>query len=139
MSTAPVLDYGALHRLGEQLEDPDVLCRFLRRYLSMLEVRIARLDEALAHADQSAWMDAVLSLKTSSSMVGATALAERAASLQRESATCPSWCARSDAEAPGAGLTRRAATVSCLRRLAAETAAQLRVFLHRAVGAPPPA
>jgi len=138
MCSAPVLDHGALHRLGEQLEDSEVLCRFLCRYLSMLEARIARLDEALAGADQAAWMDAVLSLKTSSSMVGAAALAERAAALERESATCPSWCTRADPEASGTGTTRRAATVMRLRRLAAETAGQLRVFLQRTPASPPP-
>lgn len=115
-----------------------MLCRFLRRYLALLEARVARLEEALAVADQAAWMDAVLSLKTSSSMVGAAALAERAAALQQESAACPSWCTRVDPEASESGTTRRAVTVSRLRRLAAETAGQLRVFLQRAAAAPPP-
>lgn len=152
MSTTQVLDDAALHRLGEQLGDSDILCGFLRRYLALLDARIARLERALRAEDQDDWMDAVLSLKTSSSLVGAQALAERAAELQQEFAACPSWCAPPESTAhatpaPGASgastagpattgseIARRTERMACLRRLAAETARQLRVFLQQASG-----
>jgi HPt (histidine-containing phosphotransfer) domain-containing protein len=134
MSTTHVLDDDALHRLGEQLGDPDVLCGFLRRYLSLLDARIARLEQALAAADQADWMDAVLSLKTSSAMAGARALAEQAAELEQQSAACPSWRAPVERAGTGSGLTRRAERIACLRRLAAETARQLRLFLQQLSG-----
>jgi len=140
MATPPVLDGDALHRLGEQLGSSDVLCGFLRHYLALLDQRIARLERALTCSDQDDWLDAVLSLKTSSAMAGAQALAEQAADLQQESARCPSWqgpavCVEgrslaAAAAARGAVLTRRAERMACLRRLAAETARQLRIFLH---------
>ncbi|ASK65515.1 hypothetical protein CFK39_06350 [Brachybacterium avium] len=146
MPTAPVLDDDVLHRLGEQLGSSDALCGFLRRYLALLEQRIARLERALDCADQDDWKDAVLSLKTSSVMAGAQALAEQAADLEQESAGCPSWLApagavEGQALAPAPGkrdpaLTRRAERMACLRRLAAETARQLRAFLRRVGGAP---
>lgn len=131
MTTAHVLDDAALARLGEQLGDPDVLRRFLGRYLAMLEGRIDRLEQALAAADQDDWMDAVLSLKTSSSMAGAQALADQAAALQQRDAACPSWRAPVERPVPGGDRTRRAAVIACLRALAAETAQQLRDFLRR--------
>lgn len=132
MPTTPVLDDDALHRLGEQLGSADVLCGFLRRYLALLDQRIARLEHALDCSDQEDWMDAVLSLKTSSAMAGAQALAQTAADLQQESVSCPSWCAPAQSSARGAGSTRRAEYMACLRRLAAETAGQLRHFLRQA-------
>lgn len=150
MSTPPVLDDDALQRLGEQLGDSDALCGFLRRYLALLDQRIARLDRALKSADQSDWMDAVLSLKTSSAMAGALALADQAAELQHESASCPSWHAPAASAAfagsveslagpaggtsAGPASTRRAELMACLRRLAEETSRQLRIFLHQAGG-----
>ena len=124
MPTAPVLDDGVLRRLGEQLGDADILCRFLDRYLALLDQRLARLEHALSAADQAGWADAVLSLKTSSEMAGAQALAEQAADLQQETV-------EDATEAPGGVLCRRADLMACLRGLAAETARQLRAFLER--------
>ncbi|MGP5640550.1 Hpt domain-containing protein [Brachybacterium tyrofermentans] len=124
MPTVPVLDCDVLRRLGEQLGDVDILCRFLDRYLALLDQRLARLEHALTVSDQAGWADAVLSLKTSSEMAGARALAARAEDLQQES--------MEDATgAPGVVLTRRADLLACLRRLAAETARQLHAFLER--------
>lgn len=150
MSRAPVLDDAALHRLGEQLGDSDVLCRFLRRYLALLDQRIARLEHALTAPDQDDWMDAVLSLKSSSVMAGAQALAEQAAVLQQECVSCPPCCAPPEptahapsapggpsadttcAAATGCAITRRTERMAGLDRVASETARQLRVFLERA-------
>ncbi|ATG50912.1 hypothetical protein CFK38_04740 [Brachybacterium vulturis] len=146
MPTAPVLDHDALRGLGEQLESSEILCGFLRRYLALLDQRLGRLERSLACADQEGWMDAVLSLKTSSTMAGAQALAQEADDLQRESVRCPSWSAPvgsppsrslTAATVPdGPALTRRVQRMAQLRALAAETARQLQNFLQQRDGAP---
>lgn len=123
MTTAPVLDAEALSRLGEELGDTDTLCGFLRRYVAMLDQRIDRLECALSIQDHEGWMDAVLSLKTSSALAGAEALAAEAAALQegsrdRTSVTCTAIACSGEA-------------LAMLRRLAAETSRQLRAFLQR--------
>lgn len=150
MPRATVLDDDALHRLGEQLGDSDVLCRFLRHFLALLDQRIARLGHAMAAPDQDAWMDAVLSLKSSSAMAGAQALAEQAAVLQQECVSRLPCCAPPEptahaAVAPGGtsagttcaattgcAITRRTEYMASLNRVASETARQLRIFLERA-------
>lgn len=124
MTTAPVLDAEALRRLGDELGDADVLCGFLRRYVAMLDQRVERLERALAAQDHEDWMDAVLSLKTSSALAGARALADLAAGLQAEAEhrRSASWMHWSATEC-------RAESMRILRGLAAETARQLRLFL----------
>lgn len=127
MTTAPVLDTDALRRLGDELGDKDILCGFLRRYVTMLDQRIDRLEHALAAQDHAAWMDAVLSLKTSSSLAGARALAEQAADLQAHAGD-PSPAAETRWSAAGC----LAEGMAILRALAAETTRQVRLFLRRA-------
>lgn len=139
MPTAPVLDDTALQRLGEELGDIGILRGFLRRYIALLDQRIDRVEHTLRAGDHDDWMDAVLSLKTSSSQACAIALAERAADLQQESAPCPSWSVAPGAAAPTTAtpattVSRPPARMACLRRLAAETAHQLRSFLQQADG-----
>jgi HPt (histidine-containing phosphotransfer) domain-containing protein len=123
MTTAPVLDTDALDRLAEQLGDPELLCGFIRRYESMLGQRVDRLLHALNTQDHDDWMDAVLSLKTSSAMAGAAALSRLAAELQDQLAKRPPapvrWPAKDCLEK----------ILAKLRQLAAETARQLRAFL----------
>lgn len=126
MTTAPVLDTDALRRLGEQLDDADMLCGFLRRYVAMLDQRIDRLERALAVQDHEDWMDAVLSLKTSSALAGARALAALAACLQedferRQATSSAHWPA----------VRHLDENMKALRGLAAETARQLRIFLQQ--------
>lgn len=131
MTTAPVLDTDALRRLSDELGDVDMLCGFIRRYVAMLDQRIERLERALAAQDHEGWMDAVLSLKTSSTLAGAQALADLAAGLQEDAEHRPaaSWARWSAAEC-------RAEGMKILRGLAAETAHQLLVFLcHSRVAA----
>lgn len=137
MSTAPVLDEAALHQLAEELGGPEALCRFLRRYIVLLEPRLTRLERAVTARCRADWQDAVLSLATSSTMVGAQALAERAAGLQRESASWPTWDAPdgSAASRTGPELGWTAENRADLRRLAAETGRALRVVLAQAAGA----
>ncbi|WP_313821881.1 Hpt domain-containing protein [Citricoccus sp.] len=125
MTTAPVLDTDALGRLGEQLGDTDMLCGFIRRYEAMLDQRVERLQRALSAQDHEDWMDAVLSLKTSSAMAGAQALSTLAARLQDDFANCP------PAPVHWPGMDRLTEIMGALRQLAAETARQLRLFLQQ--------
>ena len=123
MTTAPVLDAEALSRLGEELGDTDTLCGFLRRYVAMLDQRIDRLECALSIQDHEGWMDAVLSLKTSSALAGAQALALEAAALQEGS--------RGHTSVTCTAITCGVEALAALRRLAAETSRQLRAFVQR--------
>ncbi|MCY1157494.1 MAG: Hpt protein, partial [Citricoccus sp.] len=74
------------------------------------------------------WMDAVLSLKTSSAMAGAAALSQLAAELQDYLAKRPPAPVRWPMADCLESLMAR------LRHLARETAHQLRLFLHRLSG-----
>lgn len=125
MTHAPVVDTDALGRLGEDLGDAEMLCGFIRRYESMLDQRVERLQRALAAQDHEDWMDAVLSLKTASALAGAEALSRLAATLQESFGNRPPtpgrWPARE----------RLGEIMECLRRLAAETARQLRLFVQQ--------
>lgn len=112
MPTPLILDEDALRRLGEQLGDPGILCRFLRRYLDLLERRLDRVERSLCVGDAEAWQDAVLSLGSSSAMAGARALAEEAGELAR-------------------GALPRPERLERLRLLAAESARQLRRHVQR--------
>lgn len=123
MTTAPVLDTHVLSRLGQELGDIDTLCGFLRRYVAMLDQRIDRLERALSAQDREGWMDAVLSLKTSSALAGAEALAAEAAVLQEE--------AQAPTSVTCAAITCRDGAMELLRCLAQETACQLRIFLRQ--------
>ncbi|BCW12599.1 Hpt domain-containing protein [Paenarthrobacter sp. CC6] len=60
-----------LQALAEELGDSRLALRFLSTYLTMLPERILRLSNGLCGHDLDASMDAVLSLKISSAMVGA--------------------------------------------------------------------
>jgi len=60
-----------LQALAEELGDSRLALRFLSTYLNMLPGRLLRISNGLGHHDLEASMDAVLSLKISSAMVGA--------------------------------------------------------------------
>lgn len=78
----PLVDPTALQDLGEQLNNPAVAKGFARDYAQMWNQRYQALATALERRDQAASLDAVLSLKTSSSMVGGLSLAELAGELE---------------------------------------------------------
>lgn len=124
MTHPPVLDTDVLRRLSEQLGDDDVLRCFLRRYLSLLDRRITRLERALCEEDAAGWTDALLSLRTSSELAGARALAEQASALEEDPAPGASAPLRT-------GGDRRALRVGSLRELAGTTCWQLGRFLQR--------
>lgn len=78
----PLVDQAVLKELEEQLDGPAVAMRFARDYTDMWEQRFRRLASALARQDRAAAMDAVISLKISSAMVGGLRLAWLAEQLE---------------------------------------------------------
>lgn len=82
LPTAPLVDPAALQDLGAQLENPAVAKGFARDYTRMWDQRYRSLASALERGDLAGSMDAVLSLKTSSAMVGGLRLAQLAGELE---------------------------------------------------------
>ena len=78
----PLVDPAALQDLGAQLDSPAVAKGFARDYAKMWDQRYRALASALERRDLAASMDAVLSLKTSSAMVGGLRLAQLAGELE---------------------------------------------------------
>jgi len=81
-ATAPLVDPAALQDLGAQLDSPAVAKGFARDYTKMWDQRYRSLASALQRRDLAGSMDAVLSLKTSSAMVGGLRLAQLAGELE---------------------------------------------------------
>jgi hypothetical protein len=80
---APTLvDPAALQELGVQLDSPAVAKGFARDYARMWDRRYDSLASAIGRHDQAAAINAVLSLKTSSAMVGGVHLAQLAGELE---------------------------------------------------------
>ncbi|MFF1831260.1 Hpt domain-containing protein [Paenarthrobacter sp. NPDC058040] len=67
----PSLEVRTLRALAEELGDSKPVLRLLSTYLTMLPSRILRISRGLVENDADASMEAVLSLKISSAMVGA--------------------------------------------------------------------
>lgn len=104
VNTLPLLDPAALDRLRDELDDDEGVWKvFVRNFIAQLPQRTEKLRLALTTGDLPGTLDAVLSLKTSSQMVGAERLAEFAMGLER--------LVRSE--------TRHAAPANVLPRLAA--------------------
>lgn len=83
MSTClPVLDPECLRLLGEELGDPAGAAAFLAGYRELLPARMDSISCAVAAQDFEAAMDRVLSLKVTSTMVGARQLAGLSAELE---------------------------------------------------------
>ena len=78
----PLVDPAALQDLGAQLDSPAVAKGFARDYTRMWDQRYRSLASALERGDLAGSMDAVLSLKTSSAMVGGLRLAQLAGELE---------------------------------------------------------
>lgn len=80
----PLLDRAVLERLLEELDDDDSLWKiFVSNFIAYAPTRIERLRQALTTGDLTGSLDAVLSLKTSSQMVGAERLAGLALNLEQ--------------------------------------------------------
>lgn len=79
---SPLVDPAALQDLGSQLDCPAVAEGFARDYTNMWDHRYRSLAKSLERGDEAAALDAVLSLKTSSAMVGGIQLAALATELE---------------------------------------------------------
>jgi histidine phosphotransfer protein HptB len=81
----PLVDQSVLDRLRDELDDEEGYSRvFVGNFIEYLPQRLNRLRLALTTGDLEGSMDAVLSLKTSSQMVGAERLAGLALDLENE-------------------------------------------------------
>ena len=84
ITAPPLVCTATLHSLEESLDGAQALCRnFVGRYIEMWPGRFARLSEALTRGHFEDAMDAALSLRTSSMMVGAVQLGELATDIIR--------------------------------------------------------
>jgi histidine phosphotransfer protein HptB len=82
--TLPLLDSSVLDRLRMELDyDEGVWKVFIQDFVAHLPTRVERLRLALTTGDAATAKDAVLSLKSSSQMVGAERLAHLALDLER--------------------------------------------------------
>jgi HPt (histidine-containing phosphotransfer) domain-containing protein len=82
---APLLDQAVLDRLREELDDDESVWKvFVQNFIAHLPERNEKLRQTLTTGDLTGAMDAVLSLKTSSQMVGAERLAGLAMNLEQE-------------------------------------------------------
>jgi HPt (histidine-containing phosphotransfer) domain-containing protein len=80
----PLVDPSVLDRLRDELAEDAGYCNvFVGNFIDYLPIRIGRLRVALTTGDLPGAVDAVLSLKTSSQMVGAERLAGLAIELER--------------------------------------------------------
>jgi len=78
----PLLDAAVLEDLEEQLWQPVIAWNFANDYVSMWGQRYRRLVASVERGDRVAALDAVISLKVSSPMVGALRLAYLAERLE---------------------------------------------------------
>lgn len=71
----PLVDPAVLRDLADKLDSPDIASRFAADYVAMWELRRSRLMAALKRNDFPAAVDAVISLRVASVMVGGSRLA----------------------------------------------------------------
>jgi HPt (histidine-containing phosphotransfer) domain-containing protein len=75
----PLVDLTVLSALEQQLNDPGPAKAFAQDYVTGFGDRYLRLTSSIGNADLPAALDAALSLRSSSTMVGATRLSAMAA------------------------------------------------------------
>jgi HPt (histidine-containing phosphotransfer) domain-containing protein len=81
--TEALVDRTVLTALQAELGgDEAIIGAFVRNYVALLPWRVSRLHRALENRDMEDAMDAVLSLKTSSHMVGAICMSRLATELE---------------------------------------------------------
>jgi len=78
----PVLDPQRVRHLGEELDSPVGAHSFLGTYLELLPDRLAAVCQAVRGGDEETAMDRALSLKVTSTMVGALQLAALAEAME---------------------------------------------------------
>jgi len=78
----PLIDAAVLEELEDELAGSGLAQRFARDYAAMWDLRLARLGTAVDSEDEASALDAVISLKISSAMVGGLRLARLAELLE---------------------------------------------------------
>lgn len=78
----PLVDSGVLEDLDEELDRSGLALRFARDYAAMWDQRYARLALAVQNQDRASALDAIISLRITSSMVGGVRLARLAEMLE---------------------------------------------------------
>ena len=78
----PLVDTGILAELEEQLDGTELALRFARDYAAIWDQRCAKLAAAVQNQDTETALDAVISLKITSAMVGGLRLARLAELLE---------------------------------------------------------
>lgn len=78
----PLIDAAVLDELEDELAGTGLAQRFARDYADMWDLRLARLGTAVDSQDEDSALDAVISLKISSAMVGGLRLARLAELLE---------------------------------------------------------
>jgi HPt (histidine-containing phosphotransfer) domain-containing protein len=77
------VDAGILEDLEDQLNGSELAVRFARDYAAMWDQRYTRLAAAVQSEDRAAALDAIISLKITSAMVGGVRLARLAELLEK--------------------------------------------------------
>ena len=78
----PLVDREVLLQLERQLDNPPAVKSFVLDFIQLWDERYLRLSTAVECRSDVSAMDAVLSIKTASSMVGAARLAQLASGLE---------------------------------------------------------
>ena len=78
----PLIDAAVLDELEDELAGSGLAQRFARDYAAMWDQRLSRLGAAVDSQDEDSALDAVISLKISSAMVGGVRLARLAELLE---------------------------------------------------------
>ncbi|HET7399319.1 MAG TPA: Hpt domain-containing protein [Intrasporangium sp.] len=116
-SAGQLLDERVLARLGDEVGDREAALRFAAAYLGLLPTRVDRVCAACTASDSEAAEDAVLSLRVTSAMVGASLLMGLAAEVEMAVTRGDLVTARTAAD----GLPRvAAATAAAVAALLAE-------------------
>ncbi|MDQ1623508.1 MAG: histidine phosphotransfer protein HptB [Actinomycetota bacterium] len=79
-----LLDPSVLDVLGAEIECPSATADFLRTYLELLPNRLKRIASAVEDQDLERALEAVLSLKVTSTMVGALRMEQQCRDLELE-------------------------------------------------------
>lgn len=79
----PLLNEEVLQDLEQQLDGSAIARNFSRDFINIWDDRYSKLADAITGGDEDASLDAVLSVKITSMMLGATRLAEIAKDLER--------------------------------------------------------
>lgn len=78
----PLVDAGVLEDLEEELNGSELALRFARDYAAMWDQRYSRLALAVENQDRATALDAIISLRITSAMVGGLRLARLAEVLE---------------------------------------------------------